>query len=57
MSPRLADQLDLPRCPHCGIANPRLSANAAVNTTAHNGGNQRYWRIYICATCGGVFLV
>ena len=54
----LSSELNLPRCPHCSIALPRLMGEfgGPHQTTDHQGGNGRYWRIYVCVTCGGVIL-
>lgn len=49
-------KLELPRCPHCSVNRPNLSAEAHVRTTNHSGQNHRYWVIYNCANCGGAIL-
>ena len=50
-------QLDLPRCPYCNIANPLLAHRTDTKTDAHDGTNERVWRLYACVSCGGVVLV
>lgn len=52
--PRLTNQLELPRCPHCRIDRPRLDVVWQGQTSAHSGENTRFWAIYRCATCGGI---
>lgn len=54
--PHLHDQLDLPRCPHCGVDKPSLHMTKNFNTDRHNGGRQRFWRTYSCRNCGGAIL-
>lgn len=56
---RLGFQLQgVPRCPHCGIANPQLhrvweSANA-ISTA--DGTPPSRWNAHACTSCGGVVL-
>lgn len=50
------DQLQLDRCPHCGIAQPRLQRLWKGDTKNHKGSRGRHWGTYACATCGGVIL-
>ena len=54
--PKLTGQLDLDRCPHCGVDRPSLGQTARFDTTDHRGGNPRTWAAYACARCGGVTL-
>lgn len=54
--PKLEAILELSRCPHCSIDNPNLAQNKKLATTNHAGGNQRYWRIYVCQRCGGAVI-
>ena len=44
------DQLNLDRCPHCGIAKPSL--NHAYDTKH----KKAYWCLYLCQTCDGAVL-
>lgn len=53
---RLLPQLDLSKCPHCNVDSPSLGMRQAFKTTTHSGGNQRQWKTYACARCGGVVL-
>lgn len=54
-SPLLAEgNLQLARCPHCGIANPLLSSQVALQTGGTGG--PRSWRNYACSVCGGMIL-
>jgi DNA-directed RNA polymerase subunit RPC12/RpoP len=52
----LGANLSLSRCPYCGIARPLLMARGVepLITTRDDGGEKRFWRIYVCTTCGGV---
>lgn len=52
--PLLSNQLEINRCPHCGVNKPSLIVRHKVETTAHNGGNKRMWQFYACSRCGGV---
>lgn len=49
----LDDHLKIGRCPHCSVDNPNLAVITSFNTAADNGGNQRRWKVYKCARCGG----
>lgn len=46
--------LGLPRCPHCNIDNPNLSAVTEFETSDSENSWYRVWRCYACARCGGV---
>ncbi|ERV12373.1 hypothetical protein Q072_03775 [Pseudomonas aeruginosa BL18] len=46
--------LRLDRCPHCQIAKPNLAGRTVFDTHDANGRNHRNWKVYICASCGGV---
>lgn len=52
--PKLAGNLAISRCPHCGVANPTLQRNHHLDTHAHDGSNRRFWSVYVCGTCGGL---
>jgi hypothetical protein len=53
--PNLDNHLKISRCPHCLINNPNLSGMIPEFVTREdNATNPRYWRVYICARCGGV---
>lgn len=47
-------QLDLPRCPYCGVDRPTLAYQNQLATNDVSQSNPRHWRIYQCARCGGV---
>jgi hypothetical protein len=50
-------QLALDRCPHCGIAKPRIDQlGGQLDTKDYRGKNARIWVTYSCASCGGVIL-
>ena len=50
------DQLELQRCPRCGVNQPRLQNVAALQSTDYNGARPRYWVIYKCSSCGGMIM-
>lgn len=50
----LSSNLVLGRCPHCSVANPLLNEVSQFPTNDHEKSNPRHWKIYVCATCGGV---
>jgi hypothetical protein len=50
----LAQNLELPRCPHCAVDNPNLTMHTSFDSSNHKRGNPRRWAIYICSRCGGV---
>ncbi len=52
--PTLSDNLILPRCPHCAIADPNLRRQHHLDTTDHSGDRLRRWSIYVCSSCGGI---
>jgi len=54
--PQQLDKLELERCPYCGVAKPHLTTNTAFITHGHSGQNPRFWKTYVCASCGGVVL-
>ena len=47
-------QLDLKRCPHCGVDTPNLYKVQEFDTHDHEQSNFRTWAIYTCKRCGGV---
>ena len=49
---RLENNLALPRCPHCNIADPFLARIHHFETKGRGG--ERQWITYGCQTCGGV---
>jgi len=53
---RLENQLQLPRCPHCGVDSPMLPTVHQFATTDSNGTNKRMWFVYTCRRCGGPVL-
>ena len=48
--------LKLDRCPHCGIAKPRLNYTDRVQTASHANADHREWCFYVCSHCGGVVM-
>jgi len=52
--PKLNNQLELNRCPHCNVDRPNLPHSWNASTDAHSGGAKRFWRIYKCTSCGGL---
>lgn len=51
---KLSSQLDLDRCPHCGVDRPLLHQLSQWETHNYLGENLRRWRVYQCSRCGGV---
>lgn len=51
-----AEIVHLPRCPHCNVAQPNLSAQSRFTTSTANNTCHRKWACYSCRTCGGVVL-
>jgi len=49
-------QLDLDRCPHCGVDRPSLTEATHFATDNHVGHNHRWWVVYTCSRCGGAVL-
>ena len=54
MAIHLAKQLDLPRCPHCGVNFPNLHQSEIFETHNAEQTDRQVWGIYICRRCGGV---
>jgi hypothetical protein len=54
--PILRNELDLDRCPHCGVARPSIPVQQQFETKDYAGANMRRWRVYCCRTCGGLIL-
>ncbi len=53
--PKLIDQLDLERCPHCSVNMPSLVRRGPeLDTVNFDGRISRFWRNYVCSRCGGV---
>ena len=52
--PNLSNQLELNRCPHCNVDRPNLQFAWSTQTNSHSGGAARFWRVYICSSCGGL---
>lgn len=50
----LANNLTLPRCPHCSVARPNLTRHHIIETNNHLGNHKRNWAFYVCGNCGGV---
>ncbi len=54
---QMLNQLDLPRCPHCSVAKPRLDrVFGSQESVSVSGANKRWWSAYRCITCGGQIL-
>jgi hypothetical protein len=52
----LHPQLELDRCPYCGVDKPQLDQRAHFKSTTHDRQNPRVWAAYCCARCGGVVI-
>ncbi len=50
----LLENLNLDRCPLCGIDSPNLESALQIDTRNSSGSNRRFWRIYKCYRCGGL---
>lgn len=50
----LDNQLQLGRCPHCGIDSPSLRRVSQIETEDYKKENTRAWGFYKCSRCGGV---
>jgi hypothetical protein len=57
--PPTSNSLPLPRCPHCGVAKPRLERifREPWQTSDSNQGNPRKWLLFSCSVCGGCVMV
>lgn len=51
---RLANHLDLDRCPFCGKDHPTLARLWNSDTKNSSGAKAGHWAAYMCARCGGV---
>jgi hypothetical protein len=51
---QLRAQLDLDRCPHCGVDRPSLTQVGQFETNNVARDNPRWWRVYLCSRCGGL---
>ena len=54
--PTIIENLALERCPHCAIARPNLTRLWTKTTRDHASSTDRFWAVYLCATCGGLVL-
>ena len=52
--PKLLQNFELDRCPHCRVHKPLLVKATMIDTKNHSTTNHRFWYIYKCNTCGGV---
>ncbi len=52
--PLLTQQLELTRCPHCGVSSPNLDKRHLIITESQTGQGRRWWQFYECGRCGGV---
>jgi hypothetical protein len=50
----LSQNLAIPRCPHCSVANPNLYKQWNVDTNDYAGTSPRKWIVYVCGRCGGL---
>lgn len=52
---KLNDYLSVDACPYCGVNHPTIQAiGQPFHTQSHDEKILRWWRIYVCKTCGGV---
>jgi hypothetical protein len=54
--PKLENQLQLNRCPHCNVDSPNLNAVVHLDTANYNNTVIRDWKNYRCSRCGGIIL-
>ena len=54
--PILGNQLDIERCPHCGVNSPNVSRHYPMELTGRASTKRRHWGIYSCQRCGGVII-
>lgn len=54
--PKLENQLQLKKCPHCNVDRPSLHEVTHFGTNNYNNTVTRIWRTYQCSRCGGVVL-
>jgi len=54
MTIKLMAQLDLDRCPHCGVDRPTLTHQHNFATVDFSQSIKRHWATYTCQRCGGV---
>jgi hypothetical protein len=52
--PKLAQNLVISRCPHCGIDHPNLTLNFPAETMDNVSRQHRFWGVYLCARCGSL---
>lgn len=50
---KLMGQLDLDRCPHCGVDSPTISILGNYQTKNFDKSIVRHWATYSCKRCGG----
>lgn len=53
---KLHPNLELDRCPHCGVSEPNLREQWKCQTENHSGTVQRKWKAYLCHKCGGMVI-
>ena len=53
--PIFGQQLDIERCPHCGVNSPNVYQHNYINISGRSGVS-RLWGIYSCQKCAGVII-
>ena len=53
---KLMEQLDLDRCPHCGVDRPTISILGNYQTQNFDKSIVRHWATYYCKRCGGAIV-
>jgi len=51
---KMLNHLELEECSHCNVAKPLLIKAWDYETHNHSGDNRRYWKVYLCRSCGGL---
>jgi hypothetical protein len=52
--PKLEQNLNIERCPHCNVDKPNLIAVSSFETKSYDGQFHKHWKAYACQRCGGV---
>ena len=50
--PRLINQLEIEKCPHCFVDKPNLQGVSSFESVSFDGRDRRFWRVYTCKRCG-----
>ncbi len=56
MALKLIGQLELDRCPHCGVDAPTMNILGSYQTKSIDQSKVRFWSSYFCKRCGGAVI-